>query len=137
MLALVNNANATATVACDAACFTALLDGATPAAKYTVKDLVSDVGPVSSSRSSQSGLIWWALVRQWSKAVEEVVYPAYYSAPVPTPRNLSVIQILQFTVLPPLLDPLMISIFPGVGAADGWLADLQGDAQRLVRPLRR
>ena len=38
---MVNNGNKTATVACDAACFTALLDGATPAAKYTVTDLWS------------------------------------------------------------------------------------------------
>ena len=40
-LAMVNNGNNTATVACDAACFTSLLDGAKPAAKYTVKDLWS------------------------------------------------------------------------------------------------
>ena len=34
-----NNAAANATVTCDAACWTALLDGAAPAAKYTVRDL--------------------------------------------------------------------------------------------------
>lgn len=33
-LAMVNNGNTTATVACDADCFTSLLDGAAPAAKY-------------------------------------------------------------------------------------------------------
>lgn len=38
---MVNNGNKTATVACDAACFADLLAGATPAAKYIVKDLWS------------------------------------------------------------------------------------------------
>ena len=38
---MVNNGNETTTVGCDAACFTKLLDGATPATKYTVKDLWS------------------------------------------------------------------------------------------------
>ena len=33
-LAMVNNGNTTATVACDAGCFASLLDGAAPAAKY-------------------------------------------------------------------------------------------------------
>lgn len=61
-LALVNNGNKTATIECDSACFTALLDGATASPKYTVKDL-------------------------WSKAVEEVSAVAdagfSYSAAVP------------------------------------------------------
>ena len=38
-LAFVNNAAANATVTCDAACWASLLEGATPAAKYTVRDL--------------------------------------------------------------------------------------------------
>ena len=40
-LAMVNNGNKTAEIACDAACFTALLDGAKPVAKYAVTDLWS------------------------------------------------------------------------------------------------
>lgn len=38
---MVNNGNKTVTVGCDKQCFTALLDGAAPAARYTVKDLWS------------------------------------------------------------------------------------------------
>jgi hypothetical protein len=50
---MVNNGNKTAEIACDAACFTALLDGAKPASKYTVTDLWSkEVETVEVTASS-------------------------------------------------------------------------------------
>eukprot|EP01047_Picozoa_sp_COSAG01_P030327 COSAG01_NODE_2111_length_8407_cov_2.098700_2_plen_151_part_00 len=61
-LAFVNNGAANATVTCDAECWKLLLDGAPPAAKYTLRDLWSHADVAVVTTTPQAGFSFAATV---------------------------------------------------------------------------